>query len=82
MEKLPPNIMPFAPFDGLPPLDKVDQTMMRRLRELADRRGWSVEHLIHEVLEQWVLQCQASRELETKIIRFPKQLRRLSWSIR
>jgi len=50
MEK-PPKMMPFAPFDGLPALNKVDQTMMRKLRELADRRGWSVEHLIHEALE-------------------------------
>jgi hypothetical protein len=50
MEKLPPNMTPFAPFDGLPALKKVDQTMMRTLRELADRRGYSVEHLIHEAL--------------------------------
>jgi hypothetical protein len=82
MEKLPPNMTPFAPFDGLPALNKVDQTMMRRLRELADRRGWSVEHLIHEALEQWVAHCEAERELETKIIRFPKQLRGLSRCIR
>jgi hypothetical protein len=49
-------------------LNKVDQTMMRRLRELADRRGWSVERLIRKALEQWLAQCQAERELETKII--------------
>jgi ribbon-helix-helix CopG family protein len=68
MEKLVPNMTPFGPFAGLPPLHKVDQTMMRRLRKLANRRGGSVEHLIHEALEQWVVQCQAERELETKII--------------
>jgi hypothetical protein len=82
MAKLPPNMTPFAPFDGLPALNKVDQTMMRRLRALADRRDWSVEHLIHEALEQWVAQCEAERELEMKIIRFPKRLRRLSSCIR
>jgi hypothetical protein len=82
MEKLAPNMTPFAPFDGLPPLHKVDQTMMRRLRKLANRRGGSVEHLIHEALGQWVAQCEAERELETKIIRFPKRLRGLSWCIR
>ena len=71
MVRLPQNMTPFAPFDGLPPLHKVDQTMMRRLRELAHRRGWSVEHLMHEALEQWVAQCQVERELEAKIIRFP-----------
>jgi hypothetical protein len=73
MGKLPLNMTPFAPFDGLPALNKVDQTMMRRLRELADRRGRTVENLIHDALEQWVVQCQAERELETKIIRFPKR---------
>jgi hypothetical protein len=73
MKTLPANIMSFTPFDGLPPLDKLDQTMMRRLRKLADRRGWSVEHLIHEALGRWVAQCEAERELERKIIRFPKR---------
>jgi hypothetical protein len=74
MKTLPSNVMPFMPFDGLPPLHKVDQTMMRRLGELADQGGWSVQHLIHEALEQWVAQCQVERELEAKIIRFPKRL--------
>jgi hypothetical protein len=32
--------------------------------------------LIREALEQWVAQCEAERELEAKIVRFPKQLRR------
>jgi hypothetical protein len=73
MKTPPTNMKRFAPFDGLPPLNKVDQTMMRRLRELADRRGWSVEHLIHEALEQWVAQCEAERDPEAKIIRFPKR---------
>jgi hypothetical protein len=47
--------------------------MMRRLGELADRRGWTVEQLIHEALEQWVAKCETERELEMKIIRFPKR---------
>jgi hypothetical protein len=68
-----PNITPFAPFDGLPPLHKVDQATMRRLRKLADQRGSSVEKLIHEAIEQWVALCEAERELETKVIRFPKR---------
>jgi hypothetical protein len=73
VKTLPLNLMPFAPFDGLPPLHRVDQTMMIRLRELADRRGRSVENLIRETLEQWVARCNAERELKTKIIRFPKR---------
>jgi Ribbon-helix-helix protein, copG family len=64
---------PFAPFDGLPSLNKVDRTMMRTLRELADRRGRSVEGLIREALEQWVAKCEAEPELETEIVRFPKR---------
>jgi hypothetical protein len=72
MKTLPPNVILFAPFDGLPPLHKVDRTMMRRLRELADRRAWSVEELIHEALGRWVAHCEMERELETKTIRFPK----------
>jgi predicted transcriptional regulator len=46
---------------------------MRRLRKLADQRGSSVEKLIHEAIEQWVALCEAERELETKVIRFPKR---------
>jgi len=46
---------------------------MRRLRKLADQRGCNVEDLIHEAIEQWVAQCEAERELETKIVRFPKR---------
>jgi hypothetical protein len=68
-----PNITLFAPFDGLPALNKVDQTMMRRLGELANRKGGSVENVIREALEQFVVKCEAERELETKIIRFPKR---------
>jgi hypothetical protein len=73
MKKHPPNLMPFAPFDGLPALNKVDQTMMTRLRKLADREGWTVEDLMRKAIEQWVARCEVDRELETKIIRFPKR---------
>jgi hypothetical protein len=33
---------------GLPPLNRLDQSMMRKLRKLADLTGWTVEELIHE----------------------------------
>jgi hypothetical protein len=68
-----PNMTPFAPFDGLPALNKVDQAMMRRLRKLANQSGQSVEGLIREALGQWVAQCETERELEMKIVRFPKR---------
>jgi len=71
--KLPPNMTPFAPFDGLPPLNEVDQTTMRRLRELADRRGWSIEEVIREALRRWVAQRELEQKPEPKIVRFSKR---------
>jgi len=47
--------------------------MMRKLRKLADRTGWTVEDLIHEGILKFVAKHEARRELETKVIRFPKQ---------
>ena len=57
MEELPPNMMLFAPFDGLPPLQEVDQTMMRRLREFSNRKGGNVEDVIRQAIEQFVVKC-------------------------
>jgi hypothetical protein len=70
MKTLPQNIVPFI-LRGLPPLDKLDQSMMRKLRKLADRTGWTVEDLIHEGILGFVGKCQAEKELETKIIQLP-----------
>ena len=70
MKTLPQNIVPFI-LQGLPPLDKLDQSMMRKLRKLADRTGWTVEDLIHEGILEFVAKCQAEKELETKIIQLP-----------
>ena len=70
MKTLPQNIVPFA-LRGIPPLDKLDQSMMRKLRKVADRTGWTVEDLIHEGILEFVTKCQAENELETKIIQLP-----------
>jgi hypothetical protein len=70
MKTLPQNIVPFA-LRGLPPLDKLDQSMMRKLRKLADLTGWTVEDLIHQGILKLVTEHEAEKELETKIIRFP-----------
>jgi hypothetical protein len=70
MKTLPQNIVPFV-LRGLPPLNKLDQRMMRKLRKLADRTGWTVEDLIHEGILEFVAKCQAESELETKIIQLP-----------
>ena len=71
MKTLPQNIVPFV-LRGLPPLNKLDQSLMRKLRRLADRTGWTVADLIHEGILEFVAKREADRELETKIIRFPK----------
>jgi hypothetical protein len=70
MKTLPQNILPFV-LRGLPPLNKLDQSMMRKLRKLADRTGWTVEDLIHEGILEFVAKCKAEKELETKIIQLP-----------
>ncbi len=49
MKTLPQNVVPFV-LPGLPPLNKLDQSMMRKLRKLADLTGWTVEDLIHEAI--------------------------------
>jgi predicted transcriptional regulator len=66
MKTLPQNIVPFV-LRGLPPLNKLDQNMMRKLRKLADLTGWTVEGLMHES----ILQVVAKEDLETKIIHLP-----------
>ena len=70
MKTRPKNIVPFV-LRGLPPLDKLDQKLMRKLRKLADRTGATVEDLIHEGILEFVTKCQAEKELETKIIQLP-----------
>ena len=71
MKTLPRNIVPFV-LRGLPPLNKLDQGMMRKLRKLADQTGSTVEDLIHEGILEFVAKSEAERELETKVVRFPK----------
>jgi hypothetical protein len=70
MKTRPQNIVPFV-LRGLPPLDKLDQRMMRKLRKLADRTGWTVEDLIHEGILEFVTKHEAEKELEAKIIQVP-----------
>ena len=71
MKTLARNIVPFV-LRGLTPLNKLDQNMMKKLRKLADRTGWTVEDLIHEGILEFMAKCEAERGLETKIISFPK----------
>jgi hypothetical protein len=49
--------------------------MMRKLRKLVDLTGWTVENLIHEGILEFVAKHEAEKELEAKIIRFPRPMR-------
>jgi hypothetical protein len=66
------NITPFV-LEGLPPLHKLDQRMMRNLRNLADRTGCTVDDLIRKAILQFVAKAEAESDLENKIISFPKR---------
>jgi hypothetical protein len=70
MKTLAQNIVPFV-LQGLPPLNKLDQSMMRKLRKLADHTDSTVEDLIHEGMLEFVAKQEAEKKLETKVIRFP-----------
>jgi len=73
MKTISQNTVPFV-LRGLPPLDKLDQSIMRKLRKLADRTGSTVEALIHEGILEFAAKCQTEKELGTRIIPFPGQL--------
>jgi hypothetical protein len=66
------NIVPFVLRD-LPPLNMFDRSIMRKLRKLADRTGATVEDLIREGFLEFVAKQEVEIDLETKIVRFPKQ---------
>jgi hypothetical protein len=70
MKARPSNLIPFAPFDGLPPLHTLDQKMMKKLRNLADRTGCTVERCIREGFTDFVTRHAAEEDLERKIISF------------
>ena len=69
MKRSPENVVSFV-LDGLPPLQKLDQKMMRKLRKLADRSGLTVEGYIREAIAQFVANHSAEEDLERKIISF------------
>jgi hypothetical protein len=59
------------------PVDELDQGMMRLFRKIADEKGWTVEEVIVAAIEQGVERCKAEKNLDGKIIRFPKLNSRL-----
>jgi hypothetical protein len=57
MKTLPQNVVPFV-LRGLPPLNKLDQSMMRKLK-IGGSTGWTVEDLIHEGIRQFAAKREA-----------------------
>jgi len=55
--------------------------MMRKLRKLADRTGWTVDHLIKEGTLEFVAKCQAKTNSITRRFLMTNILRHASLSI-
>ena len=67
----PENVAPFT--IGGWPVDALSQGTMRLLRKIADQDGWSIEEVMTAAMEEFVATRKAEKELETKIICFPKR---------
>jgi hypothetical protein len=74
MESVPIESKNVAPFtiDGWP-VDTLSQGTMRLLRKIADQDGRTVEELMTTAMKEFVVRRKAEKELESKIIRFPKR---------
>ena len=69
--KPPENVAPFT--IGGWPVDALSQGTMRLLRKIANQDGWTIEEVMTAAMEQFVATRKAEKELETKIICFPKR---------
>ena len=54
-------------------MDALSPGTMRLLRKIADQDGWTIEEVMTAAMEEFVLGRKAEKELETKIIGFPKR---------
>jgi len=66
----PKNVSPFT--IGGWPVDALSLGTMRLLRKIADLDGSAIEEVMAAAMEEFVVARKAEKELETKIIRFPK----------
>jgi hypothetical protein len=66
----PKNVAPFTVRGW--PVDALSQGAMRLLRKTADQDGSTIEEVMAAAMEELVVGRKADKELETKIIRFPK----------
>src|SRR5215469_12189255 len=69
--KSPENVAPFT--KGGWPVDALSPGTMRLLRKIADQDGWTLEEVMTAAMEEFVARRKAEKELETKIICFPKR---------
>lgn len=53
-------------------MDALDQGTMRLLRAVANRSGWTIEQVIVAAAEKCVAEHEAEKDIEAKIIQFPK----------
>jgi len=67
----PKNIAPFT--IGGWPVHAISAGTMRLLRKIADQDGSTIEEVIAAAMEEFMVGRKAERELETKIIEFPKR---------
>jgi len=67
----PKNVAPFT--IGGWPVDALSQGTMRLLRKIADQGGRTIEEITTSAMQEFVVRRKAEKELETKIIRFPKR---------
>jgi hypothetical protein len=54
-------------------MDALSPGTMRLLRKIADQNGSTIEEVMAAAMEEFVVRRKAEKELETKIIRFPKR---------
>jgi hypothetical protein len=54
-------------------MDALSPGTMRLLRKIADQNGSTIEEVMAAAMEEFVVGRKAEKELETKIIRFPKR---------
>ena len=64
MKALPQNVMAFR--IGGWAVHNLDQKMLKRLKKIADREGWTIEEAMTDAVREFVAEC----EREEKIIRF------------
>jgi hypothetical protein len=76
MKALPQNVTAFKM--GGWAMHNLDQKMLRRLKRIADRNGFTLEEAMTDAVRSFLAEC----ELEEKIIRFPANADRPSPSPR